>query len=77
MNGQRLKGTVRFFNKAKGYGFIGRADENDVFVHYSAIISEGYKKLAEGDEVEFEIVADASGRPRAGNVVKIGQQERN
>jgi cold shock CspA family protein len=45
VNGQRLKGTVRFFNKAKGYGFIGRADENDVFVHYSAIIQRATRSL--------------------------------
>ncbi len=75
MNGQRLKGKVRFFNKSKGYGFIGRMMGEDVFVHYSAIATEGYKRLRDGDEVEFEIVADASGRPQAGNVVKIGHQE--
>ena len=47
----RLKGTVKWFNNAKGYGFIGRADGPDVFVHYSAITSEGYKSLQEGDPV--------------------------
>ena len=77
MNAPRLKGTVRFFNKSKGYGFIGRTDGEDVFVHYSAIATEGYKSLAEGDEVEFEIVTDASGRPQAGTVVKITPQERS
>ena len=49
----RLKGTVKWFNNAKGYGFIGREDGPDVFVHYSAITSEGYKSLQEGDAVEF------------------------
>ena len=54
---ERLKGIVKWFNNAKGYGFIGRDDGGaDVFLHYSAITSEGYKSLAEGDRVEFEIV---------------------
>ena len=69
----RLIGTVKWFNSTKGYGFIGRADGDDVFVHYSAIISEGYKKLADGDEVEFEIVDGSDGKPQAGNVVKLVQ----
>jgi len=51
---ERLKGIVKWFNNAKGYGFIGRDDGGaDVFLHYSAISSEGYKSLAEGDRVEF------------------------
>ncbi len=58
----RLKGTVKWFNNAKGYGFIGRDDGPDVFVHYSAISSEGYKSLQEGDAVEFEIVQGQKGR---------------
>lgn len=66
---ERLKGTVKWFNNAKGYGFIGRDDGADVFVHYSAISSEGYKSLAEGDQVEFEIVEGQKG-PQAGNVIK-------
>ena len=66
---ERLKGTVKWFNNAKGYGFIGRADGPDVFVHYSAITSEGYKSLQEGDQVEFEIAEGQKG-PQAANVTK-------
>ncbi len=65
-----MKGSVKWFNNAKGYGFIGRADGPDVFVHYSAIVSEGYKSLQEGDEVEFEIADGAKG-PQAANVAKV------
>ena len=66
---ERLKGTVKWFNNAKGYGFIGRNDGPDVFVHYSAISSEGYKSLQEGDQVEFEITEGQKG-PQAANVTK-------
>ena len=66
---ERLKGTVKWFNNAKGYGFIGRDDGADVFVHYSAIRSEGYKSLQEGDLVEFEITQGPKG-PQASNVTK-------
>ena len=65
----KLKGTVKWFNNAKGFGFIGRDDGPDVFVHYSALIAEGYKSLQEGDAVEFEIVDGQKG-PQAANVVK-------
>lgn len=66
---ERLKGTVKWFNNAKGYGFLGRDDGPDVFIHYSAITSEGYKSLQEGDKVEFEIVQGQKG-PQAANVTK-------
>jgi CspA family cold shock protein len=66
---ERLKGTVKWFNNAKGYGFIGRDDGPDVFVHYSAITTEGYKSLQEGDTVEFEITQGQKG-PQAANVSK-------
>ena len=66
----RLKATVKCFNNAKGYGFIGRDDGPDVFVHYSAISSEGYKSLQEGDQVEFEITEGQKG-PQAANVTKV------
>lgn len=65
----RLKGIVKWFNNAKGYGFIGRTDGPDVFVHYSAITAEGYKSLQEGDQVEFEIAEGQKG-PQAANVTK-------
>jgi cold shock protein len=55
------KGTVKWFNNAKGYGFIGRNDGPDVFVHYSAIQREGYKTLKEGDDVVFDIVQGQKG----------------
>ena len=63
------KGTVKWFNAEKGYGFITGEDGNDVFVHFSAIQVDGYKTLEEGQEVEFEVVQGAKG-PQAANVVK-------
>jgi CspA family cold shock protein len=65
----QLKGVVKWFNNAKGYGFIGRDNGPDVFVHYSGIAQDGYKTLSEGDEVEFEIVQGPKG-PQAANVSK-------
>jgi CspA family cold shock protein len=63
-----MQGTVKWFNNAKGFGFIGRDDrEADVFVHYTAILGEGYRALNEGDAVEFEIVEGPKG-PQAANV---------
>ena len=61
------QGRVKWFNNAKGYGFIVQEDGPEVFVHYSAIEGEGYKTLAEGQEVEFEI-ADSDKGPQATNV---------
>ncbi len=63
-----MKGIVKWFNNAKGYGFIGREEGPDVFVHFSAIENEGYKTLVEGAEVEFEIVQGSKG-PQADKVV--------
>lgn len=65
----RLTGTVKWFNDAKGFGFIQRENGPDVFVHFSAIQSNGFKSLAEGDTVEFEIVDGQKG-PQAANVSK-------
>jgi CspA family cold shock protein len=62
-------GRVKWFNPKKGYGFIATADGRDVFVHYSSITGNGYKTLAEGDPVSFDIVDGEKG-PRAENVVQ-------
>jgi len=68
----RTTGTVKWFNDAKGFGFISPAGENrDCFVHYSAIQADGFRTLAEGEQVEFEIVDGPKG-PAAENVVRVG-----
>lgn len=67
---QRVMGQVKWFNNAKGYGFIGRDGGTDVFVHYSAIVGDGYRSLQEGENVEFEIVQGQKG-PQAANVMKV------
>ncbi|WP_025028278.1 cold-shock protein [Caldalkalibacillus mannanilyticus] len=64
------QGTVKWFNAEKGFGFIEVEGGNDVFVHFSAIQSEGFKTLEEGQRVEFEIVEGDRG-PQASNVVKL------
>ncbi len=64
------KGKVKWFNASKGYGFIERENDSDVFVHYSAIVGDGYKTLEEGQEVEFDIVQGERG-PQASNVKKL------
>lgn len=58
---ERFVGTVKWFNPAKGYGFIGREDGEDVFVHFSAIDMTGYKQLKEGQKVEFSIETGSKG----------------
>ena len=64
------KGTVKWFSDKKGYGFINREDGNDIFVHYSSINMPGFKTLAEGDRVSFE-VEDSDRGPVAKNVKKL------
>ena len=64
------QGTVKWFNGSKGYGFIERDSGNDVFVHYNAILGEGFKNLNEGERVEFAVVQGQKG-PQAQDVVKI------
>ena len=64
------KGTVKWFNNQKGFGFISDEQGNDVFVHYSGLAMDGFKSLEEGQEVEFEVVQGAKG-PQATNVVKF------
>jgi CspA family cold shock protein len=68
-----MKGKVKWFNAAKGYGFIEREGGPDVFVHHSAIQTEGYRELNEGEEVEFEIQQGAKG-PQAVRVIPAREQ---
>ncbi|WP_127549095.1 cold shock domain-containing protein [Paenibacillus amylolyticus] len=65
-----MQGKVKWFNAEKGYGFIETEDGGDVFVHFSAFQSEGFKTLEEGQSVEFDIVEGARG-PQAANVIKL------
>lgn len=67
---ERFKGTVKWFNATKGYGFIGRDDGEDVFVHFSAIQAEGYRKLEEGQAVEFSVESGPKGL-QASNVIPV------
>lgn len=69
-------GTVRWFNNAKGYGFLGRDNGNDVFVHYSSIQSDGYKSLKEGEPVEFDIIQGEKG-PQADHVRALRDKSEN
>ncbi len=70
MENLRQQGTVKWFNAAKGYGFIARDGGKDVFVHYSAIQMDGYRTLTEGEKVEFTIEDGAKG-PQAVNVTRV------
>lgn len=59
---ERIVGTIKWFNAAKGYGFIGRDDGEDVFVHFSAIQMDGYRRLEKGQKVEFSIEEGSKGQ---------------
>lgn len=65
-----MKGTVKWFNAKKGFGFISDEEGNDVFVHFSALQMDGFKVLDEGDEVEFEVIDGEKG-PQAANVTEL------
>jgi CspA family cold shock protein len=67
---ERITGTVKWFNSSKGYGFLSREDGPDVFVHFSAIRSEGFRSLQEGQKVEFSIEQGSRG-PQATDVVIV------
>jgi CspA family cold shock protein len=67
---ERETGTVKWFNRSKGYGFIERENGPDVFVHYSSIRGEGFRNLNEGEKVEFNVEANARG-PQAADVVSL------
>lgn len=71
-HGERRRGTVKWFNDRKGFGFITLDDGNEIFVHYSGIATEGYKTLKDGQEVEF-VIEDTDKGPQAGQVTVIGE----
>ncbi len=68
----QYRGVVKWFNNAKGYGFLGRDSGADVFVHYSSIQDEGYKALKEGEAVEFDVIQGTKG-PQADQVIRLDQ----
>ena len=65
-----MKGTVKWFNEEKGYGFLVGEDQQDVFVHYTSIAGDGFRSLAEGQAVEFDVVTGERGL-QAANVTKV------
>ncbi len=69
----QIRGVVRWFNNAKGFGFLGHDDGPDVFVHYSSIQHEGYKSLKEGEQVAFEIIEGTQG-PQADQVSRVPEE---
>ena len=69
------RGTVAWFNNAKGFGFINHSSGPDLFVHYTAITGDGYKTLKESDSVEFDIETGSSGKLQAANVRKLEEEK--
>jgi CspA family cold shock protein len=69
-SGARLQGEVKWFNESKGFGFIRDDTGEEIFVHFSAIQSDGFKTLTQGDRVEFDVVPGSRGR-QAANVIRI------
>ena len=67
-------GTVKWFNNAKGYGFLGYEGGPDVFCHYSSIQNAGYKSLKEGESVDFDIITGDKGRPQADQVMRMSAE---
>jgi CspA family cold shock protein len=67
----QFQGEVKWFNNAKGFGFLGLEGGNDVFVHYSAIEGDGYKTLKDGELVTFDIIQGTQGKPQADKVVRV------
>jgi len=68
---ERINGTVKWFNATKGFGFIERENDEDVFVHHSEISGDGYRSLDEGQKVEFTVATDGPKGPHAQNVVAL------
>lgn len=71
---ERVTGTVKWFSREKGYGFISRESGDDVFVHYSSIEGSGFRNLDEGEQVEFEVEQSPKG-PQAANVKRVGRED--
>ena len=71
---ERVTGTVKWFSREKGYGFISRESGDDVFVHYSSIEGSGFRNLDEGEKVEFEVEQSPKG-PQAANVKRLGRED--
>ena len=70
MNDTRVKGTVRWFDGSKGFGYIQSEQGNDVFVHYTAISDKGFRNLSPGQQVEFSVEDSVRG-PQAANVIRL------
>lgn len=71
----RVRGKIKWFDNTKGYGFISLENSPDVFVHYTAILGEGFKALRDNDAVEFDMAPSRGDRPQAANVVKLREDK--